>query len=105
MQLAAFADVIKTERKREEIIMAVEIGRLRALILADDRDDVKKMKVAVQLCAQTAKKIGGHFSSLRLAIPKISGGGILDAAGAVAGGNILTSVIRPPTGRIAPETQ
>lgn len=76
--------------------MSTEIGRLQALITADDRDFRAKMRNADQLGRQTAGSIERSLGNVRLKGPSLSG--FLDAAGAVAGGNILSSIIGKVTG-------
>lgn len=78
--------------------MSTEIGRLQAVIAADDRDFRAKMRGADQLGKQTAGSIERSLGGIKLKGPSMSG--FLDTAGAlsVAAGNVLSSIIGKVSG-------
>lgn len=82
-----------------------EIGRLQAILTADDRDFRAKMKGADQAAKSTAGRIKGTFENLRLKLPQVQGGGaaggMFDALKGVAGGNLLSGAIQSAISGIA----
>lgn len=75
-----------------------ELGRLQAILTADDRDFRAKMKGADGLAKTTARGIRGTFENMRLRLPRVeggaAGGGILGGLGSIAGGNLLSGAIQ-----------
>lgn len=79
----------------------MDIGRLRALITADDRDYREKMRRADQLGAATAAKIKSSFSNLSLG----GGKGFLSDLTSIAGGNLVSGAIQTALGGVTSALQ
>lgn len=77
----------------------MDIGRLRAIITADDRDFRRKMQGADRVGAQTASRIQSKFSSLKLNIPDV-GKSLLDGASSIVSGNLISGAIETALGGI-----
>jgi len=77
-----------------------ELGRLQAILTADDRQFRSKMDAADSKAKATARSVQGTFSNLKLSIPSISGGSVGNLAGIanVAGGNLLTGALTKVAG-------